>query len=77
MACMGELIASICWFIWKARNKTHFDKEVWPLGVILDKTITLISEFKEANSLKSSPRSYNPLPILSWNPPPVDAVKRM
>lgn len=43
---IGDLIASICWSIWKARNKTYFDKEVWYPEIILDKAITLISEFK-------------------------------
>lgn len=45
---MGALLASICWFLWKAHNKTHFEGQGWDGIRLLEKASALCSEFKEA-----------------------------
>lgn len=49
------LLAEICWFFGKGRNKTHFDGQVWPSSIILEKAMLLCDDYKQAADLKRHP----------------------
>lgn len=73
---MGALLASICWFLWKARNKTHFENQKWNSSRILEESFVICSEFKEANA--STCASFNnaaPSPPVNWCLPPPGIIK--
>lgn len=73
---MSTLLASLCWFIWKARNKVLFDGRVWSCASVLEKAMASCSEFKDASLAKPvSPTTQPPEPVLVWNPPPPTIIK--
>lgn len=75
-ADMGALFASICWFLWKARNKLHFDGLRWDSSSILEKASALCSEFKAANNSRyRRPISSGSTPHSRWLLPPIGCIK--
>lgn len=70
---MGVLFASVCWFIWKARNQVHFDGQSWDCYMILEKASALCSEFRAATPHLQCCAIPGLIPM--WCPPPDDMVK--
>ncbi|KAH7833675.1 hypothetical protein Vadar_008660 [Vaccinium darrowii] len=70
------LLAFICWALWKARNKDHFDYFPRDPSAVLEQSISGSSEFLQANNKSvgaNPPCTPPPLPI--WKPPDGDLIK--
>lgn len=74
---MGALLASICWFLWKARNKALFEGQGCDCIKIVEKAYAICSEFKEAFAVPNrvSSGSSNSTPTPMWHGPPASVIK--
>lgn len=74
---MGALLAFICWFLWKARNKAQFEGQGCDSIKIMEKAYSICSKFKEAfavpNRVSSGSSTSTPTPM--WHGPPTGVIK--
>ncbi|CAJ2675264.1 unnamed protein product [Trifolium pratense] len=73
-----ELISSICYHIWKARNLLVFQQKDIPVLEILEQACANLREYKQLqqkDSTKARPKTRQSSNDLNWSPPPANTLK--
>ena len=69
-----ERWVTICWGIWKSRNKVWYRGKRRPGPVIVKSSLKLLEDFQSANERPCRPRTENQYST-TWKPPPPGSFK--